>query len=332
MLSKGVVMKWLGAVICLISMQAVADTALVDFDQGLVFPQELAGMACCKVEKYTNEDLGYSLFYKRDGGFGAEVSVFTFGRDSIPDSCKIADLDVVFQGVESWQKRQEGGGLIANVRKRGGTEVPRSGDTRFANVVFQYSEPRAEEGMTNSVPCILSVYATAAHNRFFKIQFNFDASENRAARTMAEQLVEQMVDTVKSKHSEDELLLAACDALVNDPSGYGGRSAAQRIWAKAQAMGDLNIYTHLFVWPDDYRKPKNADLLVAAYLAGMLKVVVPQKLDAGGEKEAFIAMLRAYENMRTRNDIESIPQLDEWTKHPDKRALFDELLYAPAEE
>jgi hypothetical protein len=325
-------MKWIGLVVCLAGLQAMADTAMVDLGLGLVFPQELGGMTCRKVEKYNNEDLGYSLFYTREGGFDAEVSVFTFGRESIPDSYQAADLDVVFKGVESWKERQAEGGVISNVRKRGGTEVPRSGEIRFANVVFQYSEAREEDGRTNSVPRILSVYATAAHNRFFKIQFNFDVAGNRDARAMSERLIEQMVKTIQAGQTEDELLLAACDALLNDPSGYGGRSAAQHIWARAQTMGDLNIYTHLFVWPDGYRKPKNADLLIAAYIAGMLKVVVPQKLDAGGEKEAFIAMLQAYGNMRARDDIEAIPEFDEWAKHPDKRALFDELLYAPVEE
>ena len=76
----------------------------------------------------------------------------------------------------------------------------------------------------------------------------------------------------------------------------GGLTAAQHLLAKTKTMGNLNVYTHLFVWPTGYySKPKNADLLIAGYFAGMLQVVVPKKLE-------------------------------EWAKHPDRRALFDQLL------
>jgi len=309
----------------------LAEAGFVDFDLGLIYPQELGGMRFDRVEKYESEDLGYTVFYTRDGGFSAEVSVYTLGRDSIEDGHKGTDIALVFQSVEGLMNKEQEGGVISGMRKRKASEIPAKGDIRFANQIFQFSQPRVVEGRTNAVPRINSVYAKAAHNHFFKVQFRFDTVNGKVAGGMVKQLITQLITTIKTESSEEQLLLAGCDALINNPSDYAGRIAGQQVWAKARTMGNLNVYTHLFVWPDGYGKPKNADLLTAAYFAGMLKVVVPQKLEEGGEEEAFEAMLEAYKNMRFRNDIEVIPKLDEWLKNPDKKALFQQLLYAPAE-
>ncbi|MEE9368941.1 MAG: hypothetical protein V3V05_08750 [Pontiella sp.] len=326
-------MKWMAVLLCLSGIQpAMADSAFVDFDLGWIYPQKLGAMTFDRVEKYDTEALGYSIFYKKDGFYSAEVSVFNLGREAIADGYKAADVSMLFDSVETAHKKEEKEGQISSVRKRGAPEIPNKGDIRFANTIFQYLEPRVAEGNTKSIPRINSVYVTAAHNNFFKVQFRFDMANGKAATAMSKQLITQLIQTIKSVNTEEEVLIAACDALINNPSDYAGRIASRKIWAKAQAMGELNIYTHLFVWPEGYNKPKNADLLTMGYFAGMLKVVIPQGLESGGEPEGFAAMLQAYSNMRTREDIEVIPQLDEWAKHPDKKALFEELLFAPAEE
>ncbi len=311
---------------------AMADAAFVDFDLGLIYPQELGGMTCLQVEKYDNEALGYTVFFKKGETFSSDISVYALGRTSIADGCKPPDMDVVFESVKTEMERQQEAELITEFRKKGAAVVPKKGAIQFANTVYQYTESREIDGIDGFVPRILSVYALAAHNNFFKVQFRFDVAEAKMGRAMSEKLIMQLVQTIKAGNAEDALLMAGCEALINNPSDYAGRIAGRQIWDKAQTMGGLNVYTHLFVWPDGYRKPKNADLLTAAYFAGMLQIVVPQKLDAGGEKEGFIAMLKAYENMRASGDIDSIPQLDQWVKNADKYALFEELLYAPAEE
>jgi hypothetical protein len=326
-------MKWMLVLLGLMGIQgALADAAFVDFDLGLIYPQELGGMACLQVEKYENEALGYSIFFERGEPFSTEVSVYTLERKVIADGHSPSDVAVVFESVKSALDRELDDELITNFRKKGSAVVPKKGAIQFANTVYQYSEPREVEGVSSAVPRILSVYALAAHNNFFKIQFRFDVAEAKQARAMSEKLIMQLIQTIQAGHSDDELLLAGCEALIHNPADYAGRIAGQQVWGRAQTMGELNVYTHLFVWPDGYRKPKNADLLTAAYFAGMLQVVIPQNLAAGGEREGFIAMLKAYENMRSREDIDSIPQLDEWAKTPDKKALFEELLYAPVEE
>ena len=143
---------------------------------------------------------------------------------------------------------------------------------------------------------------------------------------MADQLVKQLVLLLIAKNSEDELMLAACDAVVNNPADYSGRSAAQRVFTKSQTFGELNVYDSLFVWPQNYSKPENADLLLAAYFAGMLKVVISENLTHGGEFEAFVSMVQAYENMRARDQIKVIPELEEWMKAPDKKVIYQKLL------
>ncbi len=330
-------MKWMGVSLCLLGCAAAwADSAFVDFDRGLIHPAELGGMPCERVEKYNDPSLGYTVFYQRGDTFSAEVSVLTYGRDAIETGAKADGIEMVFEAVEMLQERAEESGIIGKVSKRGATVVPSKGDLRFASRVYQFNVPRVGELGTNSVPRIASVYVTGAKNAFVKIEFRFDVAEGRAARAMADQLVKQQISMLRAEPSPDELLLAACDAAVYNPADHGGRAAAQRVFARARSMGELNIYDALFVWPRNYGKPENADLLVAAYFAGMLQVVLPAKAEAGGEYEAFAAMLTAYEAMRARDDIDSIPRLDEWLKAPDRAALYQSLLvefgYAAAAE
>ncbi|MDF7822887.1 hypothetical protein P4B35_02595 [Pontiellaceae bacterium B12227] len=319
-------MKWIIVLAGVLAMQAAADTAHVDFDLGLVFPQQLGGMACDTVENYDNDDLGYSVFYSRGTEFQVEVSVLTMGRPEIADGHKADGVQMMFQSVEMLMNKEQKGGIIENLKKRGSLVVPKKSPLQFANTVFQYSQIKDTDGASVSVPRFNSVYVTGAHNNFIKVQFRFDVAKGKEARVMADQLVKQLVLMLIAKNSEDDLILAACDALVNNPADFSGRSAAQRVFAKSQTFGELNIYDALFVWPQNYSKPKNADLLMAAYFAGMLKVVIPGELEHGGEFEAFVSMLKAYENMRTREQINAITELEEWMKNPDKKALYQKLL------
>ena len=320
-------MKWIVVWAGVLAMQVVvADTAHVDFDLGVVFPQKLAGMGCDKVEKYNNEDLGYSLFYSNGTALQAEVSVLTMGRSEVADGHTADGVEMMVQSVEMLMKKEQEGGAIANLKKRGSLVVPKKSPLQFANRVFQYSEFQAADGITNAIPRINSVYVSGSHNNFIKVQFRFDVAKSKEARVMADQLVKQLVLSLIAKNSEDDLILAACDALVNNPSDYSGRSAAQRVFAKAQTFGELNVYDALFVWPQSYRKPKNADLLMAAYFAGMLQVVISENLAHGGEFEAFVAMVQAYSTMRAKDQITAIPKLDEWAKAADKKALYKRLL------
>jgi|GEM_PF-5330943 len=320
-------MKWLVLTASMLGLlSAAADCALVDFEKGLLFPQELGGMPCEQSEKYNNESFGYTVFYGLGDSFSAEVSILPLGRTDIGSGPSADGVDVVLDSVDAMLKRQDEQGEISGVRKRGSVIVPKDGKLQFVNAVYQFSEPRVEEGLTNAVPRIASVYATAAHENFVKVIFRFDFTENDKARAMAERLVQQLVEILTAQPSAEDLLLAACDAAVYNPSDYGGRVAAQAVFQKAQEMGELNVYDAFFVWPQGYSKPKNADLLLAAYFAGMLKTILPQGLESGGEFEAFTSMLTAYDAMRERDDIESIDRLDTWSKAEDKAALYQKLL------
>ncbi|WP_372807195.1 hypothetical protein [Pontiella sp.] len=325
-------MKWLGLVVCCVAPVVWSDSALVDFDLGLVYPAVLGGMECEQVEKYEARELGYTLYYKRGEDFGLELSVFDLGRPSIETGHAVDGIAELMQIVEHDHERQQKVGAISNIRKRGATVVPKDGAVQFANTVYGFLQPREVDGGSKNVPRIESVYVTAAHHRFFKVRFTFDVANGKDARLMAEQFVEQLAAAIKGGRTEEELLLAACDVLVRDPASYAGRSAAQRISEKVLTMGNLNIYPHLFAWPDGFDKPAAADLLVMAYMSGMLKVVIPRQLASGGEAEGFAAMLAAYESLRKRDQIEALPKLDAWLKAPDKKALFQELLYQPVEE
>ena len=320
-------MKWLGMALGLLTVQVtVADTAHVVYEHGIIFPQVLGGMNCGEFVKYKNEELGYSLLYS-NGTFNCEVSMLTLGRSEIPDGHKGDGVALIFETVEQDLKRMAERGEISNLKKRGGSVVPGKSPLQFANAVFQYSEDREVEGAAATVRRISSVYVTGRYSTLVKVQFNFDADKGKQAHLIADKLIKQLVTALMAKPSEEELLLAACDVAINHPAGYPGQLAAQHVYAKIQTMEDLNFYDALFVWPQQgYRKPKNADFLVTAYFAGMLKTVLPQELETGGEVEAFEAMLTAYEQMRALDRIVPIAQLDEWVKAPDKKALYKKLL------
>lgn len=321
-------MKWIGLLVLFVAHAALGGAAFVDFDLGLVFPQKLGGMSCDRVEKYSNEEMGYSVFYSMGEGISAEVSVFNLDRKEIGTGYKAEGVDVVFQALEVLLEKQEDDEDISKLKKRGSTVIPRKGDVQFANTVYQYSEPREDGGIAGAVTRILSCYVTAAHNNFIKVELVFDIGENTTARKVSEEMVRQMVVLIKAGHSEKELLLAACDAAIYNPADYGGKLAARHVLEKVQTMGDLAIYDAFFVWSElsQWQRPKNVELLEAAYYAGMLKVVIPQNLSEGGDCEAFIAMMEAYAAMRKHDDIKAIPQLEEWVKAPDKKALYKKLL------
>lgn len=319
-------MKWIVVFAGALAMQASAETAYVDFDLGMIFPQQLAGMACDSVEKYNNEDLGYSVFYSLGSEFQAEVSVLNMGRSEVDTGPAADGVDMIFRGMQMYLDKEQEGGAIEKLKKRGSLVVPRKSPLKFTNTVFQYSELQEQDGGTNSVARFNSVYVTGSHNHFIRVQYRFDMDKGKEARVMADQMVRQLVMLLIAKNSEDDLLLAACDAAVYNPADYGGSAAAQRVFAKSQSFGQLQVYDSFFVWPQDYSKPKNADLLTAAYFAGMLKVVIPQGLENGGAYEAFLSMMTSYENMRARDQIASIPQLEEWMKSADRQKLYHKLL------
>ena len=142
-------MKWIVVWIGVLALQgAVADTAHVDFDLGLIFPQKLGGMACEKVEKYSNEDLGYSLFYARGTEFQAEVSVLTMGRPEVAEGHEAAGVKMIFQSVEMLMKKEQDDGVIENLKKRGSLVVPKKSPLKF----FKYRVPifgTSGEGRSN---------------------------------------------------------------------------------------------------------------------------------------------------------------------------------------
>ncbi|QBG48796.1 hypothetical protein EGM51_15820 [Verrucomicrobia bacterium S94] len=329
-------MKWTFLLAGLLFSPGVwAGAVFVDFDKELIFPQQIAGMSYAAFAKYENDNLGYSVVYT-NGSFRCAVSLLNMGRSAIPDGYRSDGVSMMLEAVETDLQRQVEEGRISKVRNRGGTVVPKKSPLQFANRVFQFMENRDAGIGRETVPRIQSVYITGSHNHFVKVEFGFDVAENQRARVTADQLLKELVLLLIAEPAEKELLLAACEIAIDDPAGYPGQTAAQRVYEKIQTMDELCFYDAFFVWPQErYRKPKNADFLTTAYFAGMLRAVLPEDLESGGEVEAFEAMLEAYENMRAREQITEIPQLEEWIRAADRRALYRKLLvefgYAVAE-
>jgi len=303
---------------------ASADSALVDFERKWIFPQDLGGLKYEISEKYEVADFGYRIIYRAGEAFEAEINVYDLGQESIPNGWEGEGIDMVLQSVEDDLQLRLKHGEIKNLKKLRTGVAPHKGTFKFATVVSSYEDAEAEPAGTKKLQ---ATYVTGIRNQFIRLRFTFDRPKNMQAQEMANKMISQLTKMATARPEEEEILLASCSAFLNDPASYGGLTAAQHLFAKTKTMGNLNVYTHLFVWPTGYySKPKNADLLIAGYFAGMLQVVVPQKLDEGGEVEAFSAMLDTYKILRSKEQISEIEKVEEWAKHSDRRALFDQLL------
>jgi hypothetical protein len=301
----------------------IAKAGYVDFKRYWAFPDKLGGVPFEKVEKYDRESFGYSVFYRDGDQLGATVTIYDMGHADIPDGCKGEGVETVLESVDRALTLRVKKGEIGNLKKRGRTVVPKNGRLQYASVMYQY----ADASITNGINLKLhAAYVTGWTGKYLKLEFAFGVEQRDRARSMADAMIGQLTQLVQKELDEDELAMAACSAFLLDPNGYGGRTAAGKIQGVVQSMGDLNIYTHLFAWPEDHGKPRNADLLVMAYFAGMLEVVLPAGLENGGECEGFIAMLETYRKLRGQQQIEEIPDLEKWLAVEDKRVLFDELL------
>lgn len=304
------------------SFSANADSVLVDFDRNWIFPQNFGGLEYEISEKYEDADFGYRIVYRAGEAFEAEVTIYDLGLESIPDGCKGEGIDMVLQSVDDALKLRSKQEQIKNLKKLRSSIISKEGVLKFSTTVSSYEEAELKgEGK------LQATYVTSIQKQFVRLQFTFDRPERIKAQEMANEMMVQLTKMVMTQPTEEEVLMASCSIFLNDPASYGGLTAAKYLMDKASTMGNLNVYTHLFVWPTSYwSKPKNANLLIAAYFAGMLQVVVPQELDEGGEFEAFVAMLETYEKLRAKDQIDDISEFSDWVKNPDRRALFDQLL------
>lgn len=301
---------------------AQAEPALVDFERNWIFPRDLGGLRYVVSEKFAEEDFGYRILYRAGEACEAEINVYDLGQESIPDGWEGEGIDLVLKTVEDELQLRLKRGEIENLKRLQTTVFPKSGAIRFATVVSCYNKTDAPD--TKKME---ATYVTALKGRFIRLRFAFDNAEAGKANAMGRQMVAQLAEMAAAQPGGEEILMTSCSVFLNDPGSFGGITAAQYLMDKAQAMGNLNVYTDLFVWPTGYySKPRNVELLIAGYFAGMLQVVVPQQLDEGGEYEAFSAMLDTYRILRSKEQISEIKKIEEWAKHPDRRALYKELL------
>ena len=102
---------------------ASADSALVDFERKWVFPQDLGGLKYEISEKFETADFGYRIIYRAADGFEAEVSIYDFGRDAVPNGCKGEGISAVLQSVDDalklYQSLQSATGAQVQIRRRG---------------------------------------------------------------------------------------------------------------------------------------------------------------------------------------------------------------------
>jgi hypothetical protein len=296
--------------------------SMIDFERQWRFPRELSGFKFLGAEKYKNEDQGYSLYYgTAEEGPVLEVSVLNQGFETIPDGCKSSEIKTFLQNAESELKWKVDQKQLKNLSRLKDIVAPPKNKISFRCARFEYTEADTPSESLHKV-----VGVTGNQNQFVAFRY-LTTNEVLTAITQTSSALSQMLAEQPEK---DQILLDACALFLESPSSFPGLLSAQYLMGQAQNMDNLNVYPQFFVWPKSYyAKPRNADLLVAAYFAGVLQVVVPAHLDEGGEFEGFIAMLNTYEKLRKVDQIQSIEELDKWLKTSDKKALFQEVISRP---
>jgi len=303
---------------------ATLKAAFFDDEYQWIYPQKLGGMDFIKLEKYREKAFGYKVFYKKDDTFYANISVYDMGYNKIPSGWT---NEVVLKCVDSVRvelNRRVKQEQIKDLKEVGPVFVPKNGKRKFALTSFYYK--MNEEEIEKQKRYFRLIYLVGIKNKFFKVDFFFDYLRRKEAKKASEQMVSQLLHMMDFKPNDMQILQASYEALMYDPAGYGGKKAANYFFNKANPMLGLNIYTFLFVWEKSGSAPANAPLIMAGYFAGMLKEILPKKLEEGGELAAFTTMLKVYKIMREKNEITAIPQLDRWVAASDKKALLIKLL------
>ena len=302
-----------------------ATPSMVDFERQWIFPKELAGFKFLGAEKYQDADRGYNLYFgSEEKGAVLELSVFDQGLKSIPEGCKSNEIKTLLKTSEDeliWKKNQK---KLKCVKRQKDFIFPRTAPS-FCCAHFEYAMINQPTQTVHKV-----VGATGSKNQFMVFRYVFDETGKDDLRVKIPQISTTLSKILSEKPDEDNLLLSACGIFLESPSSFPGIFSAQYLMGHAQNMDNLNVYPQFFVWPKSYyAKPRNADLLIAAYFAGVLQVVIPAHLDEGGEFEGFIAMLNTYKKLRQADQIKSIETLDQWIEEADKKALFEKVIHLP---
>jgi len=299
-------------------------TAFFDSDLQWAFPQKLGGLDYVMVEKYDEKEQGYKVFYKEGDAFKVEITIYNMGHATIPDGCKDPMHVERFKGVEYQLKRREKQGQILELKKRGTIFFPPKSTLQFVSTAFQYKLNKNPEDQKSVIKI---VYVTAQKNNFVKVVFLCDFAQRVEAQKRSGKMISQLIKMLQTKHDEKTSFLAFYESLLCDPTSYSGKIAAQYILDKVKKAKDLNTYTHLFVWTKMSTPPKNYELLLAGYFAGMFKGMMDEKGENAGDLQAFCTMLDVYKTMRKKDEIVEMPKLDEWAAVSDKKALFEKLLF-----
>ncbi len=147
----------------------LAEPAVVDFEQKWIFPKELGGLEYEASEKYEVADFGYRILYRKGDSFDAEVNIYDFGQDEIPDGYKGKGIDLIFESVEADLKLRLKRGEVDALKKLHSRVISKEGMLQFATVVSSYTETDLPNERK-----IQATYLTAVEGQFIRLRFTFD--------------------------------------------------------------------------------------------------------------------------------------------------------------
>jgi hypothetical protein len=113
-----------------------------------------------------------------------------------------------------------------------------------------------------------------------------------------------------------DAVLKAIAAFESDPGGTNTAGAMVIIANYAQASTNVSVTINEGYLPWFSKKPeiKNGQVLLMAFVAGNIRPQLEKRLKQDHPADGLLLMCKMYATLRKKNQIEPIPQVEEWSK------------------
>ena len=118
-------------------------------------------------------------------------------------------------------------------------------------------------------------------------------------------------------------ILRAIALMEIDPGKVELRPAQGLILQYANSSTNITVTMDpgFFPWMSRNPKPRNAHILLAAYVAGNIRPQIENQTNRNHPIEGMLFMCNAYKQLRKRLQVDRIPELERWKKMDRKGAI-----------
>jgi hypothetical protein len=123
-------------------------------------------------------------------------------------------------------------------------------------------------------------------------------------------------DDIDWANVKSDTVLKAIAMFESDPGGTNASEAMAIIanYAEASTNVSVTINTGYLPWLSQKPEIKNGKVLLVGFVAGNVKAQLEQRIKQDQPAEGLLLMCKVYTTLRKKNQIELIPQIEEWRK------------------